>query len=478
MNSIILKSTKDSNTAIAQEKHFASLATNTRKMPSSQESIRVGLRDVASENALVIKQLAQKAVEQALQMGKRLLQMNNDLKRKEYKVFLQFIGWTTHKARKYINLAKTFADFELSQLAPIELTTLLSLTASRYLEVVEKLREMPDLTQQKVEQLMKQCRDRKKPSVQYGSGWKQCRSGGGRYYNILLHDEHTGMSIEQQAQNEGVLPHKIIADAVAKRAQHTASIMQPDEDLIAQKTQLTLVVEKERSQAFETKAIFSSLESKEQEHNTLAQNPSSQSNILQTISILREEEQRIKTINVQIQDCASKLAQLNLSKQVELDLRNKFASLKKLQTTKISQLLTLAKDKAIPIIYEHLYSKGRIILDQEYAIARLWKAKTWEEVALIVGCDRNYLLKIAKAWTIEQRQLLVKLLSDYLTREPLALNQVSWVSKNLLDKALSNLSFILKKIDASDNLAARPKIEHINGCCFVTIQNFSTKYEQ
>ena len=474
MNTIILKPSKDSNSAIAGEKDFTSPATNTRKIPSSPESIRVGLRDVASENAIAIKQLAQKAVEQALQMGKRLRQMNNDLKRKEYGVFLQFIGWTTHKARKYINLAKTFDGFSPSQLAPIELTTLLSLTASRYLEVVEKLQEIPDITQQKVEQLMKQSRQQKKPSVQYGSGWKQCRSGGGRYYNLLLHDEHTGMLIEQQAQSEGVLPHKIIADAVAKRAQYTASTMQQDEDLTAQKTQLTLLVEKERSQAFETKVIFSGLESKEQEHNTLAQNPSSPANILQTISTLREEEQTIKTINAQIQDCASKLAQLNLSKLVESDLRNKFASLKKLQATKISQLLTLVKDKAIPIIYEQLYSKGQIILEKEYAIARLLKAKTWEEVALIVGCDRDYLLKIAKAWTIEQRQLLVKLLSDYLTTEPLALNQVSWVSKNLLDKALSNLSFTLKKIDASDNLAARPKIEHINGCCFISLQSFGT----
>jgi predicted metalloendopeptidase len=108
----------------------------------------------------------------------------------------------------------------------------------------------------------------------------------------------------------------------------------------------------------------------------------------------------------------------------------------------------------------------------------LLSTKTWEEVALIVGCDRDYLLKAAKTLTIDERQFLVKSLTDYLRREPDGLNQVSWVSKNLLEKALSKLSFILKKIGGPDNLVDEPKIEYVHGCCFVSLQKFGTKYEQ
>ncbi len=47
------------------------------------ETISTGLRDVANETAHNIKQLSQATVEQALEMGQRLWQMQRDLKRKE-----------------------------------------------------------------------------------------------------------------------------------------------------------------------------------------------------------------------------------------------------------------------------------------------------------------------------------------------------------------------------------------------------------
>ena len=93
--------------------------TITSQLPSpthdAVQSIRTGLRDVASETARNIQQLSQATVEQALEIGQQLWRMQRDLKRKEYGVFLSILGWATTKARKFINLAKTFEGFEQSQ---------------------------------------------------------------------------------------------------------------------------------------------------------------------------------------------------------------------------------------------------------------------------------------------------------------------------------------------------------------------------
>lgn len=184
------------------------------------QSIRAGLHDVASETALHIQHLSQATVEQAIDIGQRLWRMQRDLKRKEYKIFLSILGWATAKARKFINLAKTFDGFEPSQLSRVELTTLLNLCSSRYSLIVDQLRSAQNITQQLVEQLIKENRPARKPKQDPISGWKQNRFGGTRRYEVILHDEDTGVSIEQQAEAEGILPSRVIAEAVALRAKH------------------------------------------------------------------------------------------------------------------------------------------------------------------------------------------------------------------------------------------------------------------
>jgi len=162
------------------------------QMPSpTQEllqSIRIGWRDLAGETARNIQRLSQATVEQALEMGKQLWRMQRDLKRKEYSTFLSVLGWASAKARKLINLAKVFDGFEASQLTGVELMTLLSLCSKRYSAVVDQLREVQDITQQFVEQLIKETKKPRKPKQDPISGWKQNRSGGARRYEVILHD--------------------------------------------------------------------------------------------------------------------------------------------------------------------------------------------------------------------------------------------------------------------------------------------------
>ena len=192
--------------------------------PENPQKISNGMRDVVNEAAQDFLDMSQLLVEQALHMGQTLLRMKTDLKKDEYQVFLTQIGWTTSIASKYIKLAKTFEGFAIAQLRRLDLNTLFALCRSTYSSLVEQMRDMAEVTQAHVEQLMKAVRPAKKTqSTNPVTGWKQCPSGGGRYYNVLLHDEQAGVSIEQQAEAQGVLPQKIIAEAIALYVQYKTS---------------------------------------------------------------------------------------------------------------------------------------------------------------------------------------------------------------------------------------------------------------
>lgn len=194
-------------------------ALEPAQLSEALEGIRTGLRDITYKTALDVRRLSEETVEQVLQMGQWLWRIQRDLKRKEYKVFLSILGWATGKAGKFINLAKTFDGFEFSRLSGIELTTLLSLTSSRYSSVVAQLQEVENITQELVERLIKENRPPRKPKQDPISGWKQNRSGCGRHYNLNFHDEKTGLLIEQQAEAEGILPQRVVAEGVALREQ-------------------------------------------------------------------------------------------------------------------------------------------------------------------------------------------------------------------------------------------------------------------
>lgn len=192
--------------------------------PEGPQKIRNGMWSVVKEAAEDFLNMSKSLVEQAFQMGQSLLRMKTDLKRDEYKVFLTQIGWTSTKASKYIKLAVTFEGFAIAHLQRIELTTLFTLCRSTYSTLVEQLRNMGEVAQGELDELMKAARPAKKPPASEPmSGWKRMPSGGGRYYNLILHNEEAGVSIEQQAAARQVLPQQIIIEAITLYAQHEAS---------------------------------------------------------------------------------------------------------------------------------------------------------------------------------------------------------------------------------------------------------------
>ena len=79
---------------------------------------------------------------------------------------------------------------------------------------------------------------------------------------------------------------------------------------------------------------------------------------------------------------------------------------------------------------------------------------------------------------MEEKQLLVQLLSSHLEAESNPLEQIDWIPNKLLSKALSNFTFRLQRIKPSDNLVDDAEMEYLEGCKFVSVQNLGDRQEQ
>ena len=196
---------------------------------------RKGYREDAAKTAQKTLAAGALATETILQIAGWIQETKSRLNRKEFGAFVKgLLQWVGEEARKYLDIARAFDGFDLSRLINLEPFTLLKLRSKRYAPVVEKLREQRVITSKLVQDLVKDLlpkQSRKKPNERI-SGWKQSRSGGGRYYNVLLHSEEVGLLIEEQAQAEGILPQRVIAEAVALRGKYKSA------DLEAQGTEL------------------------------------------------------------------------------------------------------------------------------------------------------------------------------------------------------------------------------------------------
>ena len=189
------KSPKEaSENAIAPQNFDSAILAGFRKGYSSDATITA--QKILAAGAL--------ATEKILQMAGWIQGNKSRLKRKEFSAFVkQLLQWVGEEARKYLDIAKAFEGFDLSRLINLEPYTLLKLRSKRYAPVVEKLREQPVITSKLVQDLIGELLpklSRKKPTEAI-SAWKPCRSGGGRYYQVQLHDEATGLSIEQQCDS-------------------------------------------------------------------------------------------------------------------------------------------------------------------------------------------------------------------------------------------------------------------------------------
>ncbi|WP_144416015.1 hypothetical protein [Calothrix sp. 336/3] len=143
------------------------------------------------------------------------------LSRKEYKQLLQEQGWQGEE-KTYLKVATTFDKFSLQDLTNIEPDTIFRLAKNnkKYQDVIEKLSELPQITQEDVRELIKQQRrELQQPKPEKLSIWRRTKNGG-RYCQIPpIHeeDERTGVTLQRMIDEEGLLPQQIVAEAISLR---------------------------------------------------------------------------------------------------------------------------------------------------------------------------------------------------------------------------------------------------------------------
>ncbi len=196
------------------------------------------------------------------------------------------------------------------------------------------------------------------------------------------------------------------------------------------------------------------------------------------IKQLRDAEDYVQQIESHIKKFTLDLKAPRLEKIVENQIKDALKNRQKLRSTKIGQIIDVADANGIRADYEALRSSGKVVLSPEYASALLRQANSWPDVEIVVGKERDQLLRAVQKWGVEEKQLLVEFLSSHLETESNALGQIDWIPKNLLSKTFSNFTFRLQRIKQSDNLVDEPEMEYLQGCKFVSVQNLGDRYEQ
>ncbi len=196
------------------------------------------------------------------------------------------------------------------------------------------------------------------------------------------------------------------------------------------------------------------------------------------LSQLREAEGFLQEIDGHINKFNSDLATEGLNRIVSNQFRDALKNRQKLRSTKIGQIMAVADDSGIIADYEALRSSGRVVLAPSYASALLRQAESWSEVEMVVGRERDQLLRAVKEWSVEEKAMLVQLLSSHLEAEANGLEKIDWIPNKLLSKVLSNFTFRLQRIKHSDNLVDEVEMEYLEGCKFVSVQNLGDRQEQ
>lgn len=229
---------------------------------------RQGNREHATSTAEKTLNAGVSATEKILQMAGWIQEMKLQLSRKEFGAFVNgLLQWVGEEARKYLDIARTFKDFDLTQLQKIEPFTLLKLRSKRYLPVVERLREETDITPRRVQELIlelipkqprrKRAKQEDNEHQEYAGGVLERHadaSSGTFYYTLkelqLSDSVGSWLSTKLESQNIG----QILAE-VASRP--------PRDYVLDQLQELQDVVEQARSLDAENRKLMHQLQQQE-----------------------------------------------------------------------------------------------------------------------------------------------------------------------------------------------------------------------
>jgi hypothetical protein len=144
------------------------------------------------------------------------------LPKSEFKKFLNLAGWRSEE-KKYLKVATAFANFEPHELAQVEPRTIFQLAENpkKYATVFSALAQLPQITQDAVRNLIKQCRTPRKPKQQEEpSIWRRTADGGRVCQVPPIYDEVTGVALQAMMESEGATATGIVAHAIALRQEY------------------------------------------------------------------------------------------------------------------------------------------------------------------------------------------------------------------------------------------------------------------
>jgi hypothetical protein len=139
------------------------------------------------------------------------------LAKSEFKKLLNLLEWKGEE-KKYIKVAQAFADFEPHELAQVEPRTIFQLAENpkKYATVFSALAQLPQITQDAVRNLIKQCRTPRKPKQEEEpSIWRRTADGGRVCQVPPIYNEATGVALQAMMESEGDTATGIVSHAIA-----------------------------------------------------------------------------------------------------------------------------------------------------------------------------------------------------------------------------------------------------------------------
>lgn len=149
-----------------------------------------------------------------------LADQKQKLSLKEYRKLLCDQGWKGEEKR-YLKIAAAFGKFSPQDFAQVEPRTIYQLAenSKRYQQVIDRLLDLSEITQEAVRSLTKKQRTFKKTRPEKPSIWRRTKNGG-RYCQIPpIHEtsEQTGTTLQRMMDEEGLSAQHIVAEAIALR---------------------------------------------------------------------------------------------------------------------------------------------------------------------------------------------------------------------------------------------------------------------
>ncbi|BAY94156.1 MULTISPECIES: hypothetical protein [unclassified Tolypothrix] len=157
-----------------------------------------------------------------------LAEQKQQLSLRQYKQLLVEQGWKGEE-KKYLKIAAVFGEFSPQDLAQIEPLTVYQLANNnnKYKPVIDALLELRAITQEAVRSLVKEKRTPREPKPEKPSIWRRTKNGG-RYCQIpSIHeeDEHTGVTLQNMIDTEGLSAQQIVAEAIALRKAYKEGLL-------------------------------------------------------------------------------------------------------------------------------------------------------------------------------------------------------------------------------------------------------------